>query len=80
MNPDVDTAFVTKSFAVGGGLIALSFVLQVAFNLLADQGMYPGNVLHVLWLSTANLLLWLGALASVPGLVALGVAAARRPQ
>lgn len=80
MNLDVDKDFVIKSLGFGGGLIVISFALQVVFHLLTESGLAFGGTMHVLWLTFANLLLWIGALASVPGLVALGVAAARPRQ
>ncbi|MBE7324539.1 hypothetical protein IEQ44_07730 [Nocardioides sp. Y6] len=72
-----DSAFVKQSLTIGGALLAAHIVLQVVLHLVMDQSFFAGGTPYFLAATIVNLLLWLGTLAALPGLVALGVAAAR---
>lgn len=80
MNFDGDTAFVKQSLTIGGALLAAHLVLQFVLYLVMDQSLLGGGTPYFLASTLVNLLLWLGVLAALPGLVALGVAAARPRQ
>lgn len=75
-----DSAFVKQSLTIGATLLAAHVVLQVVLHVVMDNGFFGGGTGYFLAISIVNLLLWLGTLAALPGLVALGVAAARPRQ
>lgn len=77
MNFDGDTAFVKQSLTIGGALLASHFVLQLVLYAVMDQGFFGGGTGYFVAMTVTSLLLWTGALIALPGLIALGVAAAR---